>query len=116
MVRLPWRHERGNKNRMCERKRKLRQYLTLAMVVSFLLWFGNGSVESSSPARANPPSAHEIEIRAKVGQLFMLAFSGTNPDEVVFLVRERGIGGLYLSNENLPDAARSARLLNSLQH
>ena len=55
------------------------------------------------------------EVRAKVGQLFMLAFSGQDKERVLPLIRDRGIGALYLSNDNLNDPKASAELLNALQ-
>ncbi|MEE9363721.1 MAG: glycoside hydrolase family 3 N-terminal domain-containing protein [Cellulophaga sp.] len=55
------------------------------------------------------------EVRMKVGQLFLLAFSGEEADAVLPFIKERGIGGLYLSNENLREPAQAAKLLNELQ-
>ena len=57
----------------------------------------------------------KIEIRKKVGQLFLLAFSGNEADIVLPFIKERGIGGLYLSNENLGEPEKTANLLNTLQ-
>ncbi len=64
---------------------------------------------------ANPSESDRIEVRKKVGQLFLLAFSGNNQDVVLPFIKDRGIGGLYLSNENLGRPEEAARLLNSLQ-
>ncbi|MDO5980810.1 glycoside hydrolase family 3 protein [Flavivirga spongiicola] len=55
------------------------------------------------------------EVRKKVGQLFLLAFSGNDINVVLPLIKERGIGGLYLSNDNLGEPEATAVLLNSLQ-
>ncbi len=55
------------------------------------------------------------EIKRKVGQLFLLAFSGNEPDVVLPFISERGIGGLYLSNENLGKPEEAVQLLNVLQ-
>lgn len=55
------------------------------------------------------------EIRKKVGQLFLLAFSGDDINVVLPLIKDRGIGGLYLSNDNLGEPLKTAKLLNSLQ-
>ena len=55
------------------------------------------------------------DVRKKVGQLFLLAFSGTDINVVLPLIKERGIGGLYLSNDNLGEPEATAILLNSLQ-
>ena len=56
------------------------------------------------------------EVRRKVGQLFLLAFSGTEADLVLPFIEDRGIGGLYLSNENLGKPENAAKLLNTLQN
>lgn len=66
----------------------------------------------------NKKSSTELtqeEVRARVGQLFMLAFSGNEADIVTPLIKERGIGALYLSNDNLNEAGSAAKLLNELQ-
>jgi len=55
------------------------------------------------------------EVRMKVGQLFLLAFTGEEADIVLPFIAERGIGGLYLSNENLREPKQSALLMNELQ-
>ena len=55
------------------------------------------------------------EVRKKVGQLFLLAFSGDEAGPVLPFIKERGIGGLYLSNENLGEPEKTAILLNQLQ-
>ena len=55
------------------------------------------------------------EVRKKVGQLFLLAFSGNDPSVVLPFIERRGIGGLYLSNENLGEPEKTAELLNVLQ-
>ena len=55
------------------------------------------------------------EVRKKVGQMFLLAFSGQDAETVLPFIKERGIGGLYLSNENLGSPTEAATLLNTLQ-
>jgi len=55
------------------------------------------------------------DVRKKVGQLFLLAFSGEDPKVVFPFIEERGIGGLYLSNENLKSPKKAALLMNKLQ-
>ncbi|MEN7547473.1 glycoside hydrolase family 3 N-terminal domain-containing protein [Rapidithrix thailandica] len=57
----------------------------------------------------------QTEVKKKVGQLFLLAFTGSEADVVLPFVRERGIGGLYLSNDNLKEPTQTAKLLNTLQ-
>lgn len=71
------------------------------------------SLASSGFERRQAPDRQEV--RAKVGQLFMLAFSGQDKERILPLIRDRGVGALYLSNENLTEPAATARLLNSLQ-
>jgi len=61
----------------------------------------------------NKPKKNDV--RKKVGQLFLLAFSGNDINVVLPLIKERGIGGLYLSNDNLREPEATAVLLNSLQ-
>ena len=66
--------------------------------------------QSCTPSKPDPD-----EVRKKVGQMFLLAFSGQDAETVVPFIKERGIGGLYLSNENLGSPAEAATLLNTLQ-
>jgi len=47
--------------------------------------------------------------------MFLLAFSGQDAETVLPFIKERGIGGLYLSNENLGSPTEAATLLNKLQ-
>lgn len=47
--------------------------------------------------------------------MFLLAFSGQDAGTVLPFIKERGIGGLYLSNENLGSPTEAATLLNTLQ-
>ncbi len=63
----------------------------------------------------SPSKPDLAEVRKKVGQMFLLAFSGQEAETVLPFIEERGIGGLYLSNENLGTPTEAARLLNSLQ-
>ncbi|MCY3781983.1 MAG: glycoside hydrolase family 3 protein [Chloroflexi bacterium] len=51
----------------------------------------------------------------KVGQMFMLAFAGDQLDEARVLMAEHFVGGAYIGDENVPDAAAALRLCNSLQ-
>lgn len=66
--------------------------------------------QTCSPSKPDP-----AEVRKKVGQIFLLAFSGQDPETVLPFIEERGIGGLYLSNENLGSPKEAATLLNTLQ-
>ena len=51
----------------------------------------------------------------KVGQMFMLAFAGSQLDEARVLMEEHLVGGAYISDENVPTAAAAVRLCNKLQ-
>ncbi len=64
----------------------------------------------------NDNKLDKTEVRKKVGQLFLLAFSGSEADVVLPFIKDRGIGGLYLSNENLGEPQKTAELLNILQN
>lgn len=63
----------------------------------------------------NPSKPDPAEVRKKVGQMFLLAFSGQDAETILPFIEERGIGGLYLSNENLGSPKEAAVLLNVLQ-
>ncbi len=56
-----------------------------------------------------------MTIEEKVGQMFMLAFAGNQLDEARILMQEHLVGGAYISDENVPDAASALRLCNTLQ-
>ena len=66
--------------------------------------------QTCGPSKPDPD-----EVRKLVGQMFLLAFSGQDAETVLPFIRERGIGGLYLSNENLGSPEEAAKLLNTLQ-
>lgn len=66
-------------------------------------------------ACASRSTPSQSEVRAKVGQLFLLAFTGTDPKIVLPFVEQGGIGGLYLSNDNLRTPDQAAALLKELQ-
>ncbi|MEM6527257.1 MAG: glycoside hydrolase family 3 protein [Chloroflexota bacterium] len=44
----------------------------------------------------------EMTIQEKVGQMFLLAFSGNRLDEAQVLMEENMVGAAYISNENVP--------------
>ncbi len=67
----------------------------------------------ASCSQTTKPDQSEVE--QKVGQLFLLAFSGDDAGVVLPFIKERGIGGLYLSNENLQRPVQAATLINELQ-
>ena len=82
---------------------KINKIIILGGFFIFLL----GGCSRTSPSKE--------EIRKKVGQLFLLAFSGDDPNIVMPFIKERGIGGLYLSNENLKSPKETVMLINRLQ-
>jgi len=76
------------------------------------IFFSIFLLQSSCTGSGSPD---QDEVRMKVGQLFLLAFTGEEADIVLPFIAERGIGGLYLSNENLREPKQSANLMNELQ-
>jgi beta-N-acetylhexosaminidase len=56
-----------------------------------------------------------MTLREKVGQLFLLAFSGSRLDEARVLMEQHSVGGAYISNDNIPTARAAAQLTNELQ-
>ncbi len=56
-----------------------------------------------------------MSLEEKIGQLFLLAFSGSRPQDVRWMIRERAIGGCYLSQENAATPAEAAALSTELQ-
>ena len=77
-------------------------------LISFLL-----TILVLQGCRSSKPDSDEV--RKKVGQMFLLAFSGQDAETVLPFIKERAIGGLYLSNENLGSPTEAATLLNKLQ-
>ena len=57
----------------------------------------------------------DMTVEEKVGQMFMLAFAGDQLDEARILMGEHLVGGAYISDENVPDAAAATQLCNALQ-
>ena len=39
----------------------------------------------------------------KAAELFLLAFSGQDPTPAIEMIKEYGLSGLYLSNDNIPN-------------
>ncbi len=56
-----------------------------------------------------------MTIEEKVGQMFMLAFAADQLDEARVLMEEHLVGGAYIGDENVPNAAAALRLCNKLQ-
>lgn len=57
----------------------------------------------------------QMTLDEKIGQLFLLAFSGDRLDEARILMEEHMVGAAYISNDNIPDPERAARLTETLQ-
>jgi beta-N-acetylhexosaminidase len=56
-----------------------------------------------------------MSLEEKVGQIFMLAFSGVRPADVGKMVREHYIGGCYISQDNAATPSAAALLSVDLQ-
>src|SRR5579859_6587551 len=57
----------------------------------------------------------EMTLQEKIGQLFLLAFSGNRLDEARVLMEERAVGAAYISNDNIPTAKAALELTKALQ-
>lgn len=56
-----------------------------------------------------------MSLEQKVGQLFVLAFAGEDTDYASYLVRERHVGGFYLTDDNAASPEQARELTASLQ-
>lgn len=57
-----------------------------------------------------------LTIEEKVGQLFVLAFSGHDYEYAQHLIQEQHIGGFYITDDNAADVASATELAATLQH
>ncbi|AZZ96956.1 glycoside hydrolase family 3 protein [Pseudoalteromonas sp. R3] len=57
-----------------------------------------------------------LSIEEKVGQLFVLAFAGEDRDYAKTLVKERHVGGFYITDDNAANPTSAAQLAQDLQH
>ena len=57
----------------------------------------------------------EMTLQEKIGQLFLLAFSGNRLDEAKVLMEEWAVGAAYISNDNIPTAKAASDLTRALQ-
>lgn len=57
----------------------------------------------------------QMTLQEKVGQLFLLAFSGNRLDEARTLMQQHLVGGAYISNDNVPTPAAAVHLTRELQ-
>ena len=51
----------------------------------------------------------------KAGELFLLAFAGSDPEFAISMVRDYGLSGLYLSNENIPSREAAKQFTATVQ-
>ena len=56
-----------------------------------------------------------MTLEEKVGQMFMLAFAGSQLQEAELLLREHGVGGCYLSQDNAATREQATELSATLQ-
>ena len=49
------------------------------------------------------------------GELFLLAFSGQDPATAIEMIKEYGLSGLYLSNDNIPNIYSALNLSKIIQ-
>jgi beta-N-acetylhexosaminidase len=57
----------------------------------------------------------QMTLEEKIGQLFLLAFSGQRLDEARVLMEEHLVGACYISNDNVPTPEAAIRLTETLQ-
>jgi beta-N-acetylhexosaminidase len=57
----------------------------------------------------------QMTLEEKIGQLFLLAFSGQRLDEARVLMEEHLVGACYISNDNVPTPEAALRLTETLQ-
>ena len=57
----------------------------------------------------------QMTLEEKVGQMFLLAFAGSQLRAAEHLVRQQGVGGCYLSQDNAATPAEAAALSATLQ-
>lgn len=55
-----------------------------------------------------------LSLEEKIGQLFLLAFEGTDLAAARVLLEDYYVGGVYLSQDNLPDLATGVELVRAL--
>ncbi len=51
----------------------------------------------------------------RAGELFLLAFSGQDPAPAIEMIKEYGLSGLYLSNDNIPNVTSALNLSKIVQ-
>ena len=50
-----------------------------------------------------------------IGELFLMAYGGLDPEPALSMIRDYGISGFYLSNDNVPDRKTAQDLSRILQ-
>ena len=86
-------------------------YLSVALLI--------GVISSQTFALTDPEidtMITEMTIEEKVGQLIMVGFEGTQPNETIEThIRERFVGGVVLFSRNIQSPQQTAELTNELQ-
>ena len=86
-------------------------YLSVALLT--------GAISSQTFALTDPEidtMIAEMTIEEKVGQLIMVGFEGTQPNETIEThIRERFVGGIVLFSRNIETPQQTAELTNQLQ-
>jgi len=57
-----------------------------------------------------------MPLKKKVGQLFVLAYPGKEIDNISYLIKEYGIGGCYISQDNAETVSEAKKLTDKLQN
>jgi beta-N-acetylhexosaminidase len=57
----------------------------------------------------------KLSLKQKVGQLFLLAFPGKDPEKIRLLIEEYNIGGIYISQDNIETPKEAQKLTRILQ-
>jgi beta-N-acetylhexosaminidase len=57
----------------------------------------------------------QMTLEEKLGQMFLLAFSGDRLDEARLLFEQHFVGAAYISNENVPSPAAAIKLVKAVQ-
>lgn len=63
-----------------------------------------------------PEEVREMSLRERVGQMFVVSVTGTEPDyDIEKMIRDRNVGGVLLFGYNMQSEARTHALVDSLQ-
>lgn len=96
------------------RKRALRILLAALLIA---LPAGQANAAADSPARRAACAYSRMDLRAKIGQIFMVAVDGTGPTRhMATVIRAWHPGGIILFSRNVSDAASLRAMIAYLQH